>query len=72
MSATRLDWLPKGLNIGMELIYEDTFSPIVKPATIHLVLSLAVSRGSEIAFKDHGDLHYFLGIEVLRHLKAFF
>jgi hypothetical protein len=27
------------------LDYEDTFSPIVKPATICIVLSLAVSKG---------------------------
>jgi hypothetical protein len=25
--------------------YEDTFSPVVKSTTIHVVLSLAVSRG---------------------------
>jgi histone deacetylase 1/2 len=35
----------KGFHQRYGIDYEETFSPVVKPATIHLVLSLAVSRG---------------------------
>jgi hypothetical protein len=38
----RLGWLRKGSSNGID--YEDNFSPVVKAATIQLVLSLAVSR----------------------------
>jgi hypothetical protein len=38
------DWSPRGLNnVGVD--YEDTFSHVVKPATIRLIMPLAVSRG---------------------------
>jgi hypothetical protein len=35
----------KGFKQSYGIDYEDTFSPMVKAATIHLVLSLAVSQG---------------------------
>jgi hypothetical protein len=35
----------KGFKQHLGINYDDTFSPVVKPATIGLVLSLAVSRG---------------------------
>jgi hypothetical protein len=35
----------KGFKQRYGIDYEDTFSPVVKAATIHLVLSIAVSRG---------------------------
>jgi hypothetical protein len=36
------DWSPRGLNnVGVD--YEDTFSHVVKPATIRLIMPLAVS-----------------------------
>jgi hypothetical protein len=35
----------KGFKQRYDLYYEDTFSPVVKAATIRLVLSLATSRG---------------------------
>jgi hypothetical protein len=35
----------KGFKQMYEIDYEDTFSPVVKAATIRIVLSIAVSRG---------------------------
>ena len=35
----------KGYKQRYGIDYEDTFSPVVKAATIHLILSLAVSKG---------------------------
>jgi histone deacetylase 1/2 len=35
----------KGFKQRYGIDYEDTFSPVVKPATIRIVLSIAVSRG---------------------------
>jgi hypothetical protein len=35
----------KGFKQCYEIDYEDTFSPVVKAATIHIVLSIALSRG---------------------------
>jgi hypothetical protein len=35
----------KGFRQHYGIDYSDTFSPVVKSATIHLVLSLAISRG---------------------------
>ncbi len=35
----------KGFKQSYEIDYEDTFNPIVKAATIRIVLSLAVSKG---------------------------
>jgi hypothetical protein len=37
--------IAKGFKQRLKIDYDDTFSPMVKPATIRLVLSLAVSRG---------------------------
>jgi hypothetical protein len=35
----------KGFKQRYGMDYEDTFSPVVKPATIHLLLSLVVAKG---------------------------
>ncbi|KAM3262177.1 hypothetical protein ACQJBY_052712 [Aegilops geniculata] len=108
----------RGFKQRLGLDYEDTFSPVVKPTTIQLLLSLAITRGwslrqldvqnaflhgvleeerptvtmyllvyvddiivvsssdyaadrlvsalsADFAVKDLGQLHYFLGLEVL-------
>jgi hypothetical protein len=38
----------KGFKQRLGIDYDDTFSPIVKPATIRLVLSLAISQGWDL------------------------
>jgi hypothetical protein len=35
----------KGFKQYLSIDYDDTFSPVVKAATIRLILSLAISRG---------------------------
>jgi hypothetical protein len=49
--------------------YGDTFSPVVKPATVRLVLSLAVSRGWSLRQIDVSNafLHGFLSEDVYMH-----
>jgi hypothetical protein len=38
----------KGVKQHLRIDYNDTFSPVVKPATIRIILSLAVSRGWDL------------------------
>src|SRR5438105_1404964 len=52
LSATKPDWLPKGFKQRYGLDYEDTFSSVVKPTTIRLLLSLAVTQGWTIHHLD--------------------
>lgn len=64
--ASRHVWLAKGFKQRYGIDYDDTFSPVVKPATICLVLSLAVSRGWCLRQLDvhNAFLHGFLDEEV--------
>jgi hypothetical protein len=43
--ASKLDLLPKAFTNALGLIIKETFSPVVKPATIRSVLTVAVMQG---------------------------
>jgi hypothetical protein len=56
----------KGFKQRYRIDYEDTFSPVVKAATIHIVLSIAFSRGWSLRQLDvqNAFLHGVLEEEV--------
>ena len=56
----------RGFTQQHDIDYGDTFSPVVKPATVRLVLSLAVSRGWSLRQVDVSNafLHGFLNEDV--------
>jgi hypothetical protein len=56
----------RGFTQQQGIDYGDTFSPVVKPATIRLVLSLVVSRGWTLRQVDVSNafLHGFLSEDV--------
>lgn len=56
----------KGFKQRYGVYYDDTFNPVVKPATIRLVLSIAVSRGWSLRQLDvqNAFLHGFLEEDV--------
>jgi hypothetical protein len=37
-------WVLRGFTQRLDVDYDETFSPVMKPVTIHTVLSLALSR----------------------------
>ena len=45
LTGTKHALLPKDFISALDIDYHDTFSPVVKPITIRIVLSLVVSQG---------------------------
>jgi hypothetical protein len=64
----------RGFTQQLGIDYGDTFSPVVKPATVRLVLSLAVSRGWSLRQVDISNafLHGFLSEDVYMQLPPGF
>lgn len=58
--------MAKGFKQQYSIDYADTFSPVVNPATIRLVLSIAISQGWSLKQLDvqNAFLHGFLKEEV--------
>nr|GEZ41658.1 hypothetical protein [Tanacetum cinerariifolium] len=51
---------------------DDTFSPVVKPGTIHLLQRIIRSLHREFAMTDLGPINYFLGVSVTRDSSGLF
>ncbi|XP_042979893.1 uncharacterized mitochondrial protein AtMg00820-like [Carya illinoinensis] len=78
--------IAKGFHQQEGIDFWETFSPVVKHATIRLVLSIAVSYSSSstdinktiqnlkdaFAVDELGDLHFFLGVEAIRSLEGLY
>lgn len=62
LSRYKARWVVRGFNQRFGVDYDETFSPVIKPATVRIVLSLALSRGWPIHQLDvknaflHGHL----------------
>lgn len=65
----RLDLLPRDFHQVIDVDYTETFSPIVKPVTIHVLLTYALANGWQFRQLDinnaflHGILHEDVFIE---------
>nr|GEY42829.1 ribonuclease H-like domain-containing protein [Tanacetum cinerariifolium] len=77
LSRYKARLVANGRNQQQDIDCDETFSPVVKPATIRTFLSLAVSPDiaslhNEFAMKDLGSLNYFFGISAQRSASGLF
>nr|GEV90002.1 ribonuclease H-like domain-containing protein [Tanacetum cinerariifolium] len=80
LSKYKARLVANGRNQQYEVDCGDTFSPVVKPSIIRIVLSLALAWNwpvhqldvKNVFLNDLGDLNYFLGISVTRDARGMF
>ena len=52
LARNKARWVVRGFHQCAGVDYGETFSPVIKPATIHTVLTLAASRGWPVHHLD--------------------